>query len=103
MAITGKAKPYTIAIIPNIRGPVSYNVATGFNVSAGELSKVEYARVEMQTVSGFAPGASAGRFFVTSGSGNIVTLEIWPGRLPAGPFDGMPLSHWVFRLEAWGT
>jgi len=102
LAIVGRADPYTVTIIPDIRGPVSYNARTGFNVSAGQLTRVEHANVVMTAVSGFSAGASAGRFFVTSGSGNVVTLEVWPGHLPPGPFDGMPLSHWAFKLEAWG-
>jgi len=100
--IVARSDPYTIVIVPNIRGPLAYNVATGFSISVGELAQVDTARADMMPISGFAPGPSAGRFYVTSGSGNIVTLEVWPGHLPTAPFGGMPLSHWSFKLEAWG-
>lgn len=105
MSIVARSDPYTIVIIPEIRGPINYVPYTGFDVSVGELSKVDYAEVIPRRYSGFNPGISAGavgeRFFVTSGSGNIVTLEMWPGRLPIG-FSGIPLSHVAFGLRAYG-
>jgi len=102
LAIVGNVDPYTVVIIPNVRGPVSYDARTGFNISVGQLTRIEHANVVMVHVSGFSPGASAGRFFVTSGSGNILTLEVWPGGLNPTHFNGMALSHWAFKAEAWG-
>jgi len=102
MSIVARADPYTIVVIPEIRGPITYTPYSGFNVSVGELSKVDYAEVVPRRYSGFAGGTSAGvRFFVTSGSGNIVTLEMWPGNLPIG-FSGVALSHVAFGLKAYG-
>jgi len=100
--IVARSDPYTIVIIPEIRGPVSYRPRHGFNVSVGELARVDYAEVVPRKYSGFAPGVSGGvRFFVTSGSGNIVTIELWPGNLPIG-FSGLALSHVAFGLRAYG-
>lgn len=100
--IVGRSDPYTIVIIPEIRGPISYIPYSGFNVSVGELAQVDYAEVVPRRYSGFAPEVSgAVKFFVTSGSGNIVTLEIWPGNLPVG-FSGIGLSHVAFGLRAFG-
>lgn len=102
MAITLRADPYTLVIIPEIRGPLTYQPRHGFNISVGQLSKVDYAEVIARRYSGFAPGVSGGvKFFVTSGSGNIVTLEVWPGNLPVG-FSGLALSHVAFGLKAYG-
>lgn len=100
--IVARADPYTIVIIPEIRGPSSYQPRSGFNVSVGELAKVDYAEVVPRRYSGFAPGTSGIKFFVTSGSGNIITLEVWPGNLPTSRFSGIGLSHVAFGLRAYG-
>jgi len=102
MNIVSRADPYTVVIIPEIRGPLSYQPRSGFNVSVGELSKVEHAEAIPRRYSGFVAGVSGGvKFFVTSGSGNIVTLEVWPGNLPIS-FSGQRLSHVAFLLRAYG-
>lgn len=97
----GRFDPYTLVVIPEIRGPVNYIPYEGFNVSVGELAHVDYAEVVPRRYSGFTPGVSGFRFFVTSGSGNIVTLELWPGGLPVR-FSGIGLSHVAFGLKAYG-
>jgi len=102
MAIQLRADPYTLVVIPEVRGPVNYVPDTGYSISVGQLRTVEYAEVVPRRYSGFSPGASAGvRFFVTSGSGNIVTLEVWPGNLGV-LFSGKGLSHVAFGLRAYG-
>ena len=102
MSIIARADPYTVVVIPEIRGPVSYVSDTGFNVSAPQLSKVDYAEVIPRKVSGFTPGTSGAKFYVTSGSGNIVTLEMWPGYPETRHLSGQPLSHVAFGLKVYG-
>ena len=102
MTIEIKSDPYTIVVIPEIRGPVSYVPDRGYPISVGRLRTVDYAEVMPRRYSGFTPGASGGiRFFVTSGSGNIVTLEVWPGNLGV-LFSGKGLSHVAFGIRAYG-
>jgi len=100
--ITLRADPYTIVIIPGIRGPTAY-AAGGFNISVGQLSKVEHAMAHR----GFASGAwsrSLGLgpvdYYVTSGSGNIITIQAF--RTSGEEFAGSGLSHVPFNLIAYG-
>ena len=112
--IVARTDPYTVVIIPEIRGPVSY-LCSGFKVSVGELAKVDHAEVIPKKGSGvtIAPGTSGVRLFVTYVSGNIVTVDVWPGNLiQQGPlalpgatacrFSGMGLSHVAFGLKTYG-
>lgn len=112
--MVARADPYTVVIVPEIRGPVSY-LCTGFNVSVGELSKVDYAQVIPIKASGVnvPPGTSGVKFFVTDISGNIVTVDVWPGNLiqqgtlplpgaTACRFSGWGLSHVAYGLKVHG-
>lgn len=113
-AITMRADPYTIVIIPGIRGPTAYP-AGGFNVSVGQLSKVDYAEVIPGGLgaSGARLEQSAPvRYYVVSGSGNIVTIQAFTARsggyvtsglqTPREVASGFALSHLPFGLRAYG-
>jgi len=114
MAITMRADPYTIVIIPGIRGPTSYPPG-GFNVSVGELSKIVYAEVDPSGL--YASGvrfeqSAPVRYYVVSGSGNIVTIQAFLERsggyvtsglqVPMEVASGFALSHMPFTLKAYG-
>ena len=114
MAITMRADPYTIVIIPGIRGPVRYPRG-GWNASVPQLTKVLYAEVVPS-----AWGASGARFeqsapvqyYVVSGSGNIVRIQAFLARsggyiasalqIPREVASGFALSHIPFTLRAYG-
>lgn len=103
MAITMRADPYTIVIIPGIRGPATY-AAGGFNVSVGQLTKVAFAEVTRGYVSGAWAGLAAlsapVTYFVVSGSGNIVTIKAF--QMSGEVAAGVSLSHIPFNLKAYG-
>jgi len=105
LAITLKADPYTIVVIPGIRGPAAYTTG-GFNLSVPQLSKVDYAevvpgRISAQFQLSYFTGLG---FFVTSGSGNVVTVTAmlpavsWGIELPSGS----GLSDAILNLKAYG-
>jgi len=108
-----RADPYTIVIVPGIRGPTRY-VPPGFNISVGELSKVVYAEVVPSGL--FASGArleqsAPVKFYVVSGSGNILTIQAFHRSGPIGALtqqlfaqvaSGFGLSHIPFTVKAYG-
>ena len=114
MAIIMRADPYTVVIIPGIRGPVSYPRG-GWNASVPQLRRVEYAEVEPSTwgASGADFNQSAPvRYYVVSGSGHIVRIKAFLARsggyiasalqLPQEVASGFALSHIPFTLKAYG-
>jgi len=114
LAVTMRADPYTIVVIPGIRGPVRYPRG-GWNASVPQLTKVIYAEVVPS-----AWGASGARFeqsapvqyYVVSGSGNIVRIQAFNVRSGGGApatfqtlhevASGFTLSHIPFTLRAYG-
>lgn len=118
MAIVMRADPYTVVIVPNVRGPVSYQTGYGFKVSVGELSKIDqYRHPEIMTVSGTGPGflmsAQRLKFMALSGSGNVLHIYAFTrsavlgsGVAGGGDWDevasGYSLSNVPLRLEVVG-
>ena len=114
MAIAMRADPYTIVIIPGIRGPVSYPRG-GWNASVPQLRHVEYAEVVPSTWR--ASGADFNQsapvdYYVVSGSGHVVRIKAFLMRsgghvtsglqLPQEVASGFALSHIPFTLKAYG-
>lgn len=98
--VIGRAGPYTVVIIEGVRLP-GYT-AGGVNVSVGELTAIDHATVYPNKGSGAWGTSGPGfNFFVTSGSGNIVTIKIYgTGSLEAPA--GMQTSSIPLALAAWG-
>lgn len=97
--VVGRPNPYTVVIIEGIRLPAY--TAGGVNVSVGELTRVDHAVVYPGKASGAGYLSGPGfQFFVTSGSGNIVTIKI----LGTGSqeVDGVRTSSIPLALAAWG-
>lgn len=98
MAIVMQVDPYTAVIVPNIRGPTSYQKGYGFKISIGELSKIdEYEHPEIKSASGVGAGflESAGRVkvYALSGSGNVLHLYAYYQSGGAGA-SGLVTQHW---------
>lgn len=99
-SVIGRPDPYTVVILEGIRLPAY--VAGGLNVSVGQLARVDYADVRPGRASGAEWLSGPGfQFFVTSGSGNIVTIKAMgtgSGEMPAG----QQLSCFPVTLIAYG-
>ena len=83
-----RADPFTVVIKDGIR--LGAYAVGGVNISAGELSRVDEAFIQVGGASGVVLGTSgnAFTFLATSGSGNIVTVQVFTnqsgqGELPA--------------------
>lgn len=118
MAIVMQVDPYTAVIVPNIRGPTSYQQGYGFKISIGQLSKIdEYQHPEIKAASGVGAGfltsAPKVKLYALSGSGNVLHIYAFAqsGRTGAsGLFDhemqeaasGFGLSHLPFTQKVYG-
>lgn len=91
--------PFTVVVLEGIRLPTY--AAGGVNISVGDLSFVDHADVHVMGASG-AGFTSGVPFipFVSSGSGNIVTIQLMNLSGPEAlvqNYSSIPLS-----VTAWG-
>lgn len=97
--VLARPDPYTVVIIEGIRLPAY--TAGGVNVSVGDLTVVDHATVYPNRASGAWGTSGPGfRFFVTSGSGNVVTIMV----LGTGSQEvaSVQTSSVPLALVAWG-
>lgn len=97
--VVARPDPYTVVIIEGIR--LDSYTAGGINVSVGPLGRVDFATVHVGRASGASMlSGPAFQFFVTSGSGNIVTISV----VGAGSQEVASVRTSAFPLTvvAWG-
>lgn len=73
--IIGRLDPYTVEVLQGVQLSSAY-VAGGLNVSAGELAFVDFAfAIPLSPLSGFGVTKLGFIPVVSSGSGNIITIQ----------------------------
>lgn len=98
--VVGRPDPYTVVVIEGIR--LGAYAVGGVNVSVGELVTVDHAHVYPSKASGAGYLSGPGfQFFVTSGSGNIVTIKILGTGSTEAP-AGLQSSSFPLALIAYG-
>ena len=73
--LAGRPDPYTVVIIEGVQLPTY--AAGGVNASVGELAVVDHASVYRHRASAGIP--TQFDVFVSSGSGNVVTISAYTG------------------------
>lgn len=107
--IVARADPYTIVIIPDVR--ITYKTG-GVPLSVGQLARVEYAEVipggiRISPALSFTVSMGPLMFYVTSGSGNVVTVRAFDvlsalGGAPGAEAGSGFLSCTPLTLKAYG-